>query len=163
GLLFIIFLEEACTDEIVKDFEDKEKAKTELMRIVSENVESELFNNKKSVKGMQKSSLFSEKFQVYIDLLISLAQYRDFRKVVYGEEVLLLKQKIIGKLSQNIIQGMTACLGKVTGKVKIVQPHANITFFEQGSILVAKMTTPDLMPLIKKAAAIVTDEGGVTS
>ena len=30
-------------------------------------------------------------------------------------------------------------------------------------ILVASMTTPELLPAIKKAAAIVTDEGGITS
>ena len=35
--------------------------------------------------------------------------------------------------------------------------------FEKGSILVAPMTSPDLVPVFKDVAAIVTDEGGITS
>ncbi|MFC1598202.1 PEP-utilizing enzyme [Patescibacteria group bacterium] len=34
--------------------------------------------------------------------------------------------------------------------------------FEQGNVLVTSMTRPDFVPLLKKAAAIITDEGGVT-
>ena len=34
--------------------------------------------------------------------------------------------------------------------------------FKPGEILVALMTTPEVVPVMKKAAAIVTDEGGLT-
>ena len=34
--------------------------------------------------------------------------------------------------------------------------------FEQGDILVASMTRPELVPAMKKAAAVITDEGGIT-
>ncbi|MEY3197555.1 MAG: hypothetical protein RL023_25 [Candidatus Parcubacteria bacterium] len=33
---------------------------------------------------------------------------------------------------------------------------------QEGDILVSTMTTPDFLPAMKKAAAIITDEGGIT-
>ncbi|MEM2974198.1 MAG: PEP-utilizing enzyme, partial [Candidatus Micrarchaeia archaeon] len=62
----------------------------------------------------------------------------------------------------NEVQGSVASLGHVIGRAKIVLSQADFDKFEQGDILVAPMTTPDFVPLMKKAAAIVTDEGGVT-
>lgn len=61
-----------------------------------------------------------------------------------------------------IVKGMPTCLGKVTGRVKIVRKLSELGKVEKGDILVAKMTTPDFMMAIHRAAAIVTDEGGVT-
>jgi pyruvate,water dikinase len=46
------------------------------------------------------------------------------------------------------------------GPVKIVQGPEDIGLVEDGDILVAGMTTPDYVPAMKRAAAIVTDEGG---
>lgn len=60
------------------------------------------------------------------------------------------------------IKGMAACTGKASGKVKIVLGETHFTKFEKGDVLVAVMTRPEYMPLMKKAAAIVTDEGGIT-
>lgn len=59
-------------------------------------------------------------------------------------------------------RGLTASTGKATGKVKIVKSAKEIDKVEEGDILVAVMTRPDYLPAMKKAAAIVTDEGGVT-
>ncbi len=35
--------------------------------------------------------------------------------------------------------------------------------FQDGDVLVCKMTTPEYVPLMKRAAAIITDEGGILS
>jgi pyruvate,water dikinase len=52
--------------------------------------------------------------------------------------------------------------GKITGKItKILDPR-NSKNFKKGDILVTTMTSPDFVTLMKKAAAIVTDEGGIT-
>ncbi len=60
-----------------------------------------------------------------------------------------------------ILKGTPASLGKATGKVrKIVFPY-NFDNFEKGSILVTEMTSPLFLPFMKKAAAIVTDIGGL--
>jgi len=63
---------------------------------------------------------------------------------------------------QRLVKGRVACRGKVIGRVKIINKLSELAKVEKGDILVAKMTTPDYMVGIHKAAAIVTDEGGVT-
>lgn len=51
---------------------------------------------------------------------------------------------------------------KVTGKVRVVMNSDELKGFKKGEILVTSMTAPDYLPAMKKAAAIVTDEGGIT-
>ena len=65
-------------------------------------------------------------------------------------------------------EGSVACRGKTTGIVKIIS-FDDIRIIEktadgikQDFILVTGMTNPNMVPLIKKAKAIVTDEGGIT-
>jgi len=60
------------------------------------------------------------------------------------------------------IKGQIACRGIVIGKVKILLSPKEIYKIEKGDILVATMTTPDYIPAMSKAAAIVTSEGGLT-
>lgn len=59
-------------------------------------------------------------------------------------------------------RGLTACAGKVRGRAKIVTSVKDIGKVKSGDIMVAVMTRPDYIIGIKKAAAIVTDEGGIT-
>lgn len=52
--------------------------------------------------------------------------------------------------------------GVAEGKVKLVEDAESGGKLERGEILVSTMTTPDMSPIIKRASAIVTDEGGMT-
>jgi len=65
-------------------------------------------------------------------------------------------------LESGIIKGHIAFKGKAQGKVRILKRKNQISEFIKGEILVSPMTTPDFIPAIKKASAIVTDEGGIT-
>ncbi|KAF3040042.1 hypothetical protein E8E12_000761 [Didymella heteroderae] len=49
------------------------------------------------------------------------------------------------------------------GRVCIIESPADIDAFVEGSILVTETTDPDWVPIMRKAAAIVTDQGGRTS
>lgn len=49
----------------------------------------------------------------------------------------------------------------ITGPAFLVLSKADIGKFPRGSVLVAPMTWPDVIPAMKQAAAIVTDEGGL--
>lgn len=60
------------------------------------------------------------------------------------------------------LKGHVACQGSVEGTVCIVLGEKDFGTFKEGQILVACMTRPEYLPLMKKAAAIVTDEGGIT-
>lgn len=60
------------------------------------------------------------------------------------------------------IKGTTAYVGRAHGSVKIINLPADMSKIEEGDILVSTATTPSIVPAMKKAAAIVTDEGGLT-
>jgi pyruvate,water dikinase len=62
-----------------------------------------------------------------------------------------------------LLQGLGASPGIASGKVKIIHNPKEITKIEQGDILVAVMTSPDYVPAMERASAIVTDEGGITA
>jgi phosphoenolpyruvate synthase/pyruvate phosphate dikinase len=82
------------------------------------------------------------------------AEVEKVRKIMWGE-----------KKEENIkdFRGLTASLGKVQGRVRIIKSVDEVGNILKGEILVAVMTRPDYVPAMKKAAAIVTNEGGVTS
>jgi len=62
------------------------------------------------------------------------------------------------------INGVCASNGKTRGRVKVIlNPSLDYRKFNQGDILVASMTRPEYVYLMKKASAIITDEGGITS
>lgn len=60
------------------------------------------------------------------------------------------------------LSGFVACLGKAQGVVNIISHQGEFKKFKAGDILVTSMTHPEFLNIMKKAAAIVTDEGGIT-
>ncbi len=69
-----------------------------------------------------------------------------------------------GTSSAGILEGQSGAAGKARGIVRIVPVEAiGDCEFHDGDILVCAMTTPDYVPLMKKASAIVTDLGGMLS
>lgn len=62
-----------------------------------------------------------------------------------------------------ILRGLAASPGFSTGKVRVILDIADLPSVQSGEILVTKMTTPDFVPAMRKASAIITDEGGLTS
>lgn len=67
---------------------------------------------------------------------------------------------ILGKL---LLQGQPASPGVVTGIVNVLKSAKEIGKVKRGDILVTDMTTPDFVPAMKRAVAIVTNKGGQTS
>ena len=59
------------------------------------------------------------------------------------------------------LKGQCAYVGRVRGIVKIIQVPGDMTKMRKGDILVSQATSPDLLPAMKKAAAIVTSTGGL--
>ncbi|MBI2112739.1 hypothetical protein HYT52_04350 [Candidatus Woesearchaeota archaeon] len=99
----------------------------------------------------------------------SFALARIENKIIFfsPEEALELAQKFT---QIELLKGITANKGKARGKV-VIAPMLNdqkeinliISKMQYGDILVAQSTTPELMGLCHKAAAIVTDQGGMLS
>ena len=61
-----------------------------------------------------------------------------------------------------LVSGLATSPGVVSGPVRILHDPAEGARLLDGEILVATMTTPDWVPTIRRAAAIVTDGGGMT-
>lgn len=59
------------------------------------------------------------------------------------------------------LKGNPACKGVAKGRARIILKKEDIPTCKKGEILVTSMTTPEFVPAMKKAAAIVTDEGGL--
>lgn len=59
------------------------------------------------------------------------------------------------------LKGSVACQGIAKGHVRILMGHGQIHMLKIGEILVSPMTIPDFLPAMTKAAAFVTDEGGI--
>lgn len=69
------------------------------------------------------------------------------------------REEVTGKV---LVTGIAAGPGIAKGKVKIVKDASELGKIEQGDVLVAKMTNPDYVSAMKRAVAVVTDEGGVS-
>lgn len=63
--------------------------------------------------------------------------------------------------TQTEVRGQVACKGIVRGRARVMFNTNENDAMQTGEVLIANMTHPDYMPAIRKAAAIVTDEGGI--
>ncbi|WP_049979653.1 pyruvate, water dikinase [Halolamina rubra] len=62
-----------------------------------------------------------------------------------------------------LLRGLGASPGVVSGEVRVVTELDQLDKVGEGDVLVTEMTMPDMVPAMKRAAGIVTDEGGMTS
>lgn len=62
-----------------------------------------------------------------------------------------------------ILKGLGASPGVATGQVRVLASPSESAELRQGEVLVAPMTSPDWVPLMRRAVAVVTDSGGMTS
>ncbi len=88
-----------------------------------------------------------------------------FEEVYIGSMEKKIRSMIQIKVNKDIneISGQTAQPGYAKGIVKIVYRAKDMAKFNKGDILVSISTDPDIVPAMKKAAAIVTEQGGITS
>ena len=62
-----------------------------------------------------------------------------------------------------LVSGLGSAPGTASGTVRTVKKLDQLDKVGEGDIIVTEMTTPDMVPAMKRAAGIVTDEGGMTS
>jgi pyruvate,water dikinase len=61
-----------------------------------------------------------------------------------------------------LLRGLGAAPGSASGAARLLKSLDDAAKLDAGDILVTHMTSPDWVPLMRKAAAIVTDSGGMT-
>ena len=89
------------------------------------------------------------------EVLVSGAEFRQLEKYYHSF------RSRVGTIPLTI-EGTVANSGRVIGPVRLCKSLSDITKVKQGDIIVTSMTRPEFLVAIKKAAGIVTDEGGIT-
>ncbi len=102
---------------------------------------------------------------------------QDTEWAIYDEKIYMLQSRPVTTLNTGgeskpeektedereiITKGLGASPGMASGAVKIIKSTSELDKILEGDILVTVMTTPDMVPAMKRADGIITDEGGVT-
>ena len=112
-------------------------------------------------KGVRLADELNERFKYSV-----MHQYENKAIIYTGQQarkflksINIVKEKIVktGKM-----QGTCACPGTARGVVRIINIPEEMGKMKKGDIMVSHTTYPALVPAMKKASAIVTDDGGVT-
>ena len=98
---------------------------------------------------------------------IEWAKDGDSLFIVQTRPVTTIREKatqlqILDKTKKPLLTGSPASPGVAYGPTRIIQNPSEIGKILVGDVLVSEMTTPDFVPAMKRAAAIVTDRGGRT-
>lgn len=90
-------------------------------------------------------------------------------KVLSGKEAKAFLEKEDADIEKETIdvlakefKGVCACSGKASGPIKIINTPEEMGKMDVGDIMLSHTTFPSLVPAMKKAAAIITEDGGVT-
>jgi len=100
---------------------------------------------------------------------------QDIEWAIAGGELYLLQARPITSLrgeatadaaeageARVLVRGLAASTGIVSGPVRVLRSPEEGGRLQPGEVLVAPMTNPDWVPTLRRAAAIVTDGGGMT-
>lgn len=158
--------------KIRKKYEDVHKVANSLQKKLLSKLERQL-NIKKEILEYLTADEF-ERFILDHKLPKNIESRRNFtfieysnsRENIYSKTDAIKKLKTIDKnykrnIEINDFRGNVAFGGLARGRVKIIRKISESKNLCQGDVLVASMTDPRYLPVMKKAAAIVTDEGGI--
>lgn len=70
-------------------------------------------------------------------------------------------ERTVTQVSQGDLKGTSAYPGEAVGTARVILDPHHVKTFNEGDILVTGMTRPEYLPLFRKAAAVVTDAGGM--
>jgi len=75
---------------------------------------------------------------------------------------MILEQYVLNETGVPVVTGHAVGSKIATGNARIIENVGQLNGFKPGDVLVADMTTPDWEPVMKMAAAIITNRGGRT-
>ncbi|KKQ25022.1 MAG: Phosphoenolpyruvate synthase/pyruvate phosphate dikinase [Candidatus Roizmanbacteria bacterium GW2011_GWC2_37_13] len=121
--------------------------------LMEQTVPSEVLNYKKILPKLK------EELSLRLRSCTVITSLKKGVQVFSGQKMF---PKGISKTSQIEVRGTVACGGKGVGRAKIVKNIDEMYKVNHGDIIVSPMTSPDIMPAIRRCVAIVTDFGGIT-
>ncbi len=153
-----------------KIVKDEETGKTVEKKLSKEEEDKQVCNNKEIRELARLAKKIEKHYGKPQDLEWAIEENKVY--IVQSRAVTTFKKK--GKESKEesegkseegakvLVKGETASAGVASGPVKIIKNADELDKINEGDILVTTMTTPDMVPAMQKATAIVTDEGGLT-
>jgi pyruvate,water dikinase len=176
-------------DRATGEVQDKTVAEKKVMHVrdpeTGETVEQEVPEEKRS-----KQVLTDEELEDLREVGEGIEEYygepQDVEWAISDGEIYLLQSRPITTISEGeaeggvadggaqaqadeggngtiLLRGLGATPGRASGPVSVVTKLDELDKVSEGDIIVADMTTPDMVPAMKRASGIVTDEGGTTS
>ena len=164
-----------------------DKHSREIKKVEVKKQEVGLFRDEKGQNVTLKIPLYQQNQRVIPDTIVKeLARYgkkienhygkpQDIEWAVEKGQIYIVQTRAVTTFKKSetksseisgpgkiILRGETAASGVYSGKVQIISSPLELNKVQKGDILVAKMTTPDWVPAMQKAGAIITDEGGMT-
>ena len=85
-----------------------------------------------------------------------------FKRDPYIRDKYELDENALSEGHALLLRGIAAGPGVGIGKVSVIENARDFHSFHAGEVLVTEMTTPDWMPVMREAAAIITNQGGMT-
>jgi pyruvate,water dikinase len=73
-----------------------------------------------------------------------------------------VKAEAVAAPGKALLKGLGASPGVAAGRVRVLQSPEEGRQLQKGEVLVARMTSPDWVPAMRRAVAVVTDSGGMT-
>lgn len=141
-------------EKILNNLEKKDKLEKNILKYLTTAELKIYFNTKK----------IPEKIKERRDNL--LIEFYKHPKIVNHLKRNLILNKIDPKQSLKInkkkFKGNIAFKGLIIGKVLVIRKVLEASKIKDGDILVTSMTDPRYLPAMKRAGAIITDEGGIT-
>ena len=105
-----------------------------------------------------------------LDIERHYASAQDIEWAFVGDELFIVQSRPLTTLEPStireseapILQGLGVGERSASGHVRILASPADGHLLTDGDVLVAEMTSPDWVPIMRRAAALVTDAGGST-
>ncbi len=160
---------------------DPEKGTNVEIKLPPEKAKAPSLSDEEAVELAKQAIRVEKHYGMYMDIEWAIDQEMKFpenvfivqarpetiwnvRKRKQAEEAKEAEEVSVEK-AEVLVRGLPASPGIASGVARVIlDPHSEeAKHFKEGDILVTRMTDPDWVPLMKKAAAIVTDEGGMTS
>jgi pyruvate,water dikinase len=160
-------LETTVADKKVKMVKDEETGETVEREVEEERRHTQVLDDEEIDKLID----LGERAEDHYD------EPQDIEWAIVDGEVYMLQSRPITTISEEsaeetaaadgngdqLVQGLGASPGIASGPVRIVRKLDQLDKVGEGDIIVTEMTTPDMVPAMKRASGIITDEGGMTS
>jgi len=137
--------------------------KNEIVKLTPERANQRVLSNYEIKRLAQYGKELEEHYKKPQDIEFAIESNQIY--IVQSRPVTTTaKESTTGEISGEILlNGLGASPGVASGVVRIIEDLADLNKIKKGDVLVTRMTNPDMVVTMQKSAAIVTDEGGLTS